>query len=438
MSTKRLSSAVSRRDFLKVSAGTAASLVILQGSAASTFRNSQLRLGIVGVANRGRANLDGVSSEHIAALCDVDANSLKGAAETYKDAKLFSDYREMISSMDLDGVVVSSPDHTHAPAAAFAMHRGLPVYVEKPLARSVYECRTLEELAASRGLATQMGTQIHAEDNYRRVVELVQGGAIGTIREVHVWCGKSWSDGRFGEAKPAPESLDWNQWLGPRPDRPYSDGIHPANWRRFWEYGTGTLGDMACHYVDLVFWALQLKYPVAVEAWGPPVHEVGTPHELKVRWDFPRTDGISRDTIPVWWYDGGPRPDIVKNLTHTDGSPVQWGDGHLFVGEDGMIISDYSRHVLLPEDKFVNFDRPDERIAKSIGHHAEWIKACKEGTPTTCHFGYSGKLAQAVLLGNVAYRLGGRIQWDGERGLVVGRPDAQRLIIPSFRAGFEV
>lgn len=437
MTASRAVSSVTRRDFLKVSAGTAASLLILRGSAASTRANSALRIGVVGVANRGAANLGGVSGEHIAALCDVDRNYLNAAAASYKDAKLFTDYREMVTGMELDAIVVSTPDHVHAPAAAFGMHRGLHAYVEKPLARSVYECRTLEALAKSKGLATQMGTQIHAEDNYRRVVELIQGGAIGTVKEAHVWCGKSWSDGRFGDAKPAPEHLDWNQWLGPRPERPYCDGLHPANWRRFWEYGTGTLGDMACHYMDLVFWALKLDYPSRVRAWGPEVHEVGTPNALKVRWDFPRAEAAG-DTIAVWWYDGGPRPEIVKTLKHSDGSPVAWGDGHLFVGDKGMIISDYSRYILLPEDKFSGYSPPPQSIAKSIGHHAEWIRACKEGTPTTCNFGYSGRLAQSVLLGNIAYRAGGEIAWDGAGGRVIGNADAQRLIVPEFRAGFEV
>jgi len=437
MPARDVVSSVNRRDFLKVSAGTAASLLILRGSAASTRANSALRIGVVGVGNRGYENLMGVAGEDIVALCDVDANYLAAAAGKFKDAKIFRDYREMVSSMKLDAIVVGAPDHIHAPAAAFGMRRGLHAYVEKPLARTVYECRALEDLARSKNLVTQMGTQIHAEDNYRRVVELVQGGAIGTVREVHVWCGKSWSDGRWGEAKPAPETLDWNLWQGPRPERPYSDGIHPGNWRRYWEYGTGTLGDMACHYLDLVFWALELGYPTRVQAWGPEIHEVGTPNALKVRWDFPRA-GAQRDTIGVWWYDGGPRPEIVANLKHSDGSPIQWGDGHLFVGDKGMIISDYGRYILLPEDQYAGFTPPPQTIAKSIGHHAEWIKACKDGGPTTCNFAYSGRLAQAVLLGNIAYRAGGEIGWDGENGRVIGNAEAQRLIVPDFRAGFEV
>jgi predicted dehydrogenase len=428
----------SRRDFLKTSAGAAASLVILRGSAASTRANSALRIGVVGVGNRGAANLAGVGGEHIVALCDVDANYLASAAWQFKEARTFSDYRAMIAGVPLDAIVVSTPDHMHAPAAALGMRQGLHAYVEKPLARTVYECRALEDLARSKNLVTQMGTQIHAEDNYRRVVELVQGGAIGTVREVHVWCGKSWSDGRFGPAKPAPDFLDWNQWLGPRPERPFSEGIHPANWRRFWEYGTGTLGDMACHYIDLVFWALELGSPTRVQAWGPEVHEVGTPNALRVRWDFPAAGSAGRDAVALWWYDGGQRPDIVKGLKHADGSPIEWGDGHLFVGDKGMILSEYFKHVLLPEERFAGFTPPEPSIPRSIGHHAEWLEAIRNGGTTTCNFGYSGRLAEAVLLGNIAYRAGGDITFDGRSARVTNNPEAQKLLVPSFRPGFEV
>lgn len=429
-------SRISRREFLRVSAGSACSLLILHRSAASTLANSRLRIGVVGVANRGRANLDAVAGEEIVALCDADRACLEGAAETYKNARQYRDFREMIASETLDAVVVSAPDHIHGPAGALALRHGLHLYCEKPLARSVYECRRLAELAAEKNLATQMGTQIHAGENYRRVVELIQAGAIGQVREVHVWCGKSWSDGRFGEPKDPPANLDWNLWLGPRSERPYCDGLHPGHWRRFWEYGTGTLGDMACHYMDLVFWALNLRHPTRVEAWGPEVHPVGTPRSLKVRWDFPSgTDGRN---MPVWWYDGGERPAILRELRRADGSPLQWGDGQLFVGDKGMVISDYSNHLLLPEEDFDGFERPPRSIPPLIGHHAEWIRACKEGTPTTCHFGYSGALAEAVLLGNTAFRAGGVIDWDAARMRVTNNAQAQALIVPDFRAGFEV
>ncbi|KAA0213703.1 MAG: gfo/Idh/MocA family oxidoreductase [Leptolyngbya sp. PLA3] len=427
---------VSRRDFLLASGGAACSLLILPRSAASTLANSRLRVGVVGVGGQGRANLNGVSGEEVVALCDVDRNTLEGAAQAFKGATLYRDYREMIATESLDAVVVSTPDHVHGPAGAFALRRGLHLYCEKPLAHSVYECRTMARVAASKNLATQMGTQIHAGDNYRRVVELIRGGAIGRVTEAHVWCGKSWADGRFAEPKEAPAHLDWNLWLGPRPQRPYCDGLHPGNWRRFWEFGTGTLGDMACHYMDLVFWALDLRHPLRVEAAGPAVHEVGTPDSLTVRWDFPQPDG--KGVLPVWWYDGSKRPEALKNLRRSDGSALQWGDGQLFIGDKGMLISDYGGHMLLPESDFTDYQRPAQTIPGSIGHHAEWIRACKEGTPTTCNFEYSGALAEAVLLGNVAFRTGKALEWDGAQARVKNAPEAQEWIVPEFRAGFEV
>ncbi|RMH12243.1 MAG: gfo/Idh/MocA family oxidoreductase [Planctomycetota bacterium] len=423
-----------RRQFIKSSVGTACSLLILPHAHASTRANEKLRIGIVGVANRGRANLDAVGGEDIVALCDVDERYLQEAGRVFKGAALYRDYREMISGESLDAVVVSTPDHTHGPASVMAMRHGLHCYCEKPLARTVYECRTMAGLAREKGLATQMGTQIHAGGNYRRVVELIRSGAIGRVREAHVWCGKSWSDGRFGPVKPPPAYLDWNLWQSARPERGYCDGLHPANWRRFWEYGTGTLGDMACHYVDLVFWALDLGRPVRVEAWGPEVHEVGTPRSLKVRWDFQ----TGRDTFTLWWYDGGQRPSILNDLRRSDGSALNWGDGQLFIADKGMLISDYGRHMLLPEEDFADFERPAPSIPDSIGHHAEWIKACKEGTATTCNFEYSGALAEAVLLGNVAYRAGSAVDWDGDNMRVRNSGRAQALIVPEFRAGFEV
>lgn len=427
---------VSRRDFLLASSGAACSLLILRNSPASTLANSRLRVGVVGVGGQGGANLNGVSGEEVVALCDVDLNTLNAAAARFKDAKLYRDYREMITTESLDAVVVSTPDHVHGPAGVFALRRGLHLYCEKPLAHSVYECRTMARLAASKGLATQMGTQIHAGDNYRRVVELVQANAIGNVREAHVWCGKSWSNGKFGPAKAPPENLDWNLWLGPRPQRAYCDGLHPGNWRRFWEFGTGTLGDMACHYVDLVFWAMGVRHPNRVEAWGPALDDVGTPDSLKVRWDFEHPSGTG--TFTLWWYDGNQRPEILNKLKRADGSNLQWGDGQLFIGDGGMLISDYGSHMLLPQEKFADYQRPAQSIPGSIGHHAEWIKACKEGTPTTCNFGYSGALAEAVLLGNVAFSAQKAIEWDGEQARVKNDAAAQELIVPEFRAGFEV
>lgn len=429
-----------RRTFLLAGAGAAAALAG-PASAARTVRRwakpDKLRIAMVGTANRAEANLNEVAGEQIVALCDVDRNYLKAAGDRFKDARRFEDFREMLSSdLDIDAVVVATPDHIHAPASSMALRAGKHVYCEKPLTHTVHEARLMAYLADRRGLATQMGTQIHAGSNYRRVVELIRSGAIGKVREAHVWCGKSWSEGRFGDPKPAPDSLNWDLWLGPAEARPYCDGLHPANWRRFWSYGTGTIGDMACHYLDLVFWALNLRYPSRVEAWGPPVHPVGTPRDLTVRWDFPKT--ADADACTLWWYDGGRRPDLFATLKDEKGAPVSWGDGHLWVGESGMVLSDYNNHRLLRDGKVVDFTPPERTIPDSIGHHAEWIKACKEGTPTTCRFGYSGPLTETVLLGAVAYRAGEALEWDAEAMAVTNSSAGQALITKAYREGWRV
>ena len=248
---------ISRRDSLKASL-LAGAAPVFYSSRSWSAQFEPIRIGLIGVGNRGAANLAAVGHEHVVALCDVDDRYLKSAANEYQEAATFRDYREMLEAdLDLDAVVVSTPDHTHAPASMAAMQRGLHCYCEKPLTHSVEEAKAMAKLGT--GLVTQMGTQIHAGDNYRRVVELMRTKPIGKVTEVHVWCGKDWSGGRNSAPEPsAPEYLDWKLWLGDRADRPYSDGLHPGSWRRFWEFGGGTLADMGCHYMDLPFWALEL------------------------------------------------------------------------------------------------------------------------------------------------------------------------------------
>jgi predicted dehydrogenase len=392
-------------------------------------RGDALRLAVIGPWNRGRANLEAVLGERVVALCDVDSRHLEHARKLVQERggeepRTYRDYRELLASEpDLDGVVVSTPDHTHACIAADAMRRGRHVYVEKPLAHSVHEVRALQRLATARGLATQMGTQIHAGGNYRRVVERIRSGVLGEISEVHVWVGKSWSGGRLRWPQPVPSYLDWDLWQGPAAARPYQRGLHPANWRRFWDYGTGTLGDMACHYVDLVHWALDLGQPSRVEAEGPAVHPIGTPERMHVTWHHPARG--ERGPVRVHWYDGGLRPEGVT-----------WDSGQLFVGTHGQLLSDYGRHELSPGKRFDDIPPPPRSIPDSIGHHAEWLRAIRDGSPTTCAFAYSGDLTTTVLLGNVAYRLGRPIEWDANAGRVIGVPEAEALIRPAPRAGF--
>jgi predicted dehydrogenase len=301
----------------------------------------------------------------------------------------------------------------------------------------VSEARALAKLAAKNKLATQMGTQIHAEGNYRRVVELIQGGAIGNVTEVYSWCNKGWSNGRFGEPAAVPAHLDWDLWLGPAKQRPYSGSIHPANWRRFWEYGGGTFGDMACHVVDLPFWALSLRHPIAVTCEGPEAHPDGTPEWTKCTYEFGAEAG--HGPLKLYWADGSANFDIVKQTKDHSGMPLTtWGLGVLFVGDKGMLVADYGRRQLLPQDKFADFKAPAESIPNSVGHWREWVDACKNGSPTTCNFDYSGALSETVLLGIVAFRTGKRITWDAANLKATNAPEADAYITKEYRKGWEV
>lgn len=420
---------LTRREFIASTSAATGLMILTRPGAARTYRaNERLALGVIGVGGRGADNLAAVAGESVVALCDVDADLLGAAAKANPGAKTYRDFRRMIEAGGLDAVVVSTPDHTHAAAAARALRAGLHVYCEKPLAHTVREAQVLERLARAGRRATQLGTQIHAGENYRRVVELVQSGAIGAVREVHVWCGGGFSGGERPADRPAvPANLDWDLWLGPAPERPYHPAYVPFHWRGWWDFGNGTLGDLACHHMDLSFWALHLGRPTAVEAEGPPVHQESCPAWLVVRYEFPAAG--PRPAVPLTWYHGDRRPPQFK-----DGLLPEWGNGTLFVGEKGMLLADYDRRVLLPEERYRGFSPPPQTLAPSPGHHAEWLTACKTGAPTTCDFAYSGPLTEAVLLGNVAYRAGERLVFDGPT--LRGSARAEALLGREARAGW--
>lgn len=433
---------VTRRDFLRHSA--AAAWFVGCSSSAVTWAapkspNEKLNIAIVGCANKGGHNLDQLVTENIAVLCDVDSNYLGAQGQRFANATKYSDYREMLDkeANRIDAVVVSTADHTHAPATAAAISLGKHVYCEKPLTHTVHEARVIAELAAKHKVATQMGIQIHAGDNYRRVVELIQSGAIGPVSEVYNWCNKGWSDGRFGAKKPVPENLNWDAWLGPAKFRDYCDGIHPGNWRRFWEYGSGTFGDMACHVMDLPFWALGLKHPTSVVCKGPELHPDGAPAWVLCDYEFPAAK--ERPAIKFHWSDGGAHHDLVKQTKGPDGkSLAEWGLGILFVGEKGMLAADYGRALLLPTDKFVDFKAPAKSVPDSVGHWKEWTTACKTGSPTTCNFEYAGALTETVLLGIVAFRSGEKVEWDAVNLKAKNSAKAQGFVTKEYRKGWEL
>jgi predicted dehydrogenase len=426
----------SRRKFLEVSAGAAAGTWLSVGHAAVPRKlsaNDKLNLGIIGTAHRAGEDLKGVESENIVALCDVDETYLGAAKARFPGAKTYNDFRKLLEQPDIDAVVIGTADHTHATATAAALRLGKHVYCEKPLTHTVFEARTIAKLAARYPrLATQMGTQIHAGENYRRVVELVQSGAIGRVRECHVWCEKTLANSERPTSMPAiPKELHWDLWLGPAPARPYHPDYVPKTWRHWWDFGEGILGDMACHYMDLAFWALKLGHPLSIEAEGPPPHPETTPEWLVVGYEFPARAKLP--PVKLTWYDGGKQPALVSQ-----GKVPSWRNGVLFVGEKGMVLADYGRRKLLPESDFAGFQAPAPFVPNSIGHHREWLNACKTGAPTTCNFGYGSVLTEAVLLGNVAFRTGQKLDWDAANLRAKNCDQARNYLETEYRRGWEL
>ncbi len=434
---------VTRRQFVgsSLAAGAMASGYFIHPSAAqeSNSPNEKLNLAIVGCGNKGWHNVQELKSQNMVALCDVDSNYLDRAAQAYPDATRHRDFRQMMDqrSNQIDAVVVSTADHTHAPATALALAMGKHVYCEKPLTHTVDEARIIAEMARQAGVATQMGIQIHAGNNYRRVVEIIQSGAIGKVSEVYCWCNKAWAGGKFTASDtPSPPNLDWDLWLGPAAERPYSPSIHPGNWRRFWEYGTGTFGDMACHIVDLPFWALGLGFPHHVTCERPPVDPDGAPQWVKATYDFTLEDG---SPLKLHWSDGGAHFPPPESLLDRHDRPLsQWGLGILFVGEEGSLATDYGQHLLYPTEKFADFVPPEKTIPDSIGHWNEWVQACKTGSPTTCNFDYSGAITETVLLGVVAYRSGVALEWDAANLTAKNASEADVYVRKQYRRGWEL
>ncbi len=426
-----------RREFLKRSplAGAGFWLARSHATAQSRSPNNKLNIGIVGVHNRGAANMGSVATENIVALCDVDEHYLAEAAQKYPRARTYSDWRKLVEQKDIDAVVVSTTEHTHALASVWAMKRGKHVYCEKPLAHSVFEARMMRQASEQMKVATQMGTQIHASDNYRRVVELIQSGAIGPVHEAHAWVeqGIEGPRGRPPEEMPVPKHLNWDLWLGPTPWRPYHSCYcekRSSSWQNWWDFGNGALGDMGSHIIDLPFWALELQYPATIEAEGPlPVRPETYPDQLTVRWEHPARG--QRPPVKLTWYDGKQRPKSPEGV-----DLAKWHLGVMFIGERGILVADYGKRLLLPEAGFKDFQPPKPWLTPSLGHHQEWIHACKTGAPTLCNFDYSGALVEHNLLGTVAFRTSQKLDWDPKNLKATNCPAADRFIRRSYREGW--
>jgi predicted dehydrogenase len=430
-----MSRKLNRREFASASAragllGLGLGFWTTRGTAECTSPNEKLNVAFIGTANQARFSINSLQGEYAVAMCDVDDRYLDKAIADYPQARRFNDLRKMFDEMhrEIDAVVVATPDHIHAPASMMAIKLGKHVYCEKPLTHTVYEARALAEAAIKMKVATQMGTQIHATGNYRRVVELIQAGAIGNVREVHSWAGRSWGGGnRPTDMPPVPAHIHWDLWLGPAPERPYHPTYLPQNWRKWWDFGGGNIADMACHHMDLPFWALGLRHPTSVEADGPKPHPETCPLGLIVHYEFPARG--DNPPLTLHWYDGDRIPPEIHGIR-------TGGGGNIFVGDKGMLRADYNSRKLLPESDFAGFEPPAPTISESIGHHKEWVQACKTGSSTTCNFDYSGALSEAVLLGNVAYRNGRKIEWDAKKLVATNCPAADQYLRREYRKGW--
>lgn len=412
---------VTRRQFGRALAGSALGAVAVPAIVRGRSLNESLNVALVGVGGRGADNHKTMLGlkQNIVALCDVDEHNLGAAARRSPQAKTFHDFRRMYDALSkqIDAVIVTTPDHTHAVIAHAALERGKHVYCEKPLCHSIHEARLLAETATRHRLATQMGNVGHSSDGSRRVVEAIRAGAIGTVREVHAWTNRPiWPQAidRPGEQPPLPKSLHWDLWLGPAPERPYNPAYHPFKWRGWWDFGTGALGDMGCHIIDVAFWALELGAPHTIDAESPPVHDhpETAPAWSIVRYEFPAQG--NRPAVKLFWYDGGklPPPELFDGHT-----PAKGSSGSIFVGEKGRLLVGLDRgrgYRLLPERAFEGYVAPQSTLPRSPGHHAEWIEACKTGKPTGTSFDYAGPLTELVLLGNVALRAGRPVEWDAQ------------------------
>lgn len=444
MPTPKLS--LPRRDFLKAAAAGAGLLVLPGGTlfGAST-PSKKLNIALIGAWGRGKAHWDALKDENVVALCDVDQDALALAAKEFPGAKHYKDWRLCLEQKDIEAVVVCTPDHSHAFIAIWAMNRGLHVYCEKPIALTVAEARLVREvyLKNRHKLATQMGTQRHAFDNFPRVEELVRDGVIGELKEVRAWGDRKLpKPGYLPAAGAPPATLDWDLWLGPSPEHPYNPGYFGAapgnnclNWNMYWDFGTGQVGDMGTHVMDLAWNALGATYPTAVEASGDPFNPEVTPVKMTAVWEHPANDW--RGPIRVMWYQGGAMPTAPLPFINLE----KIGHGVMFKGDKGFIVADFNNRVVIPYGKGSDLTyyqpRTKERLVPGIAHfQKEWINACKGDLKTSCDFDYSGLMVEQLMLGLVAYRAGGKLNYDGQTGRITNNADANQYLSRTYRKGW--
>jgi predicted dehydrogenase len=464
---------LTRRQFLGGAATTTAAFSLLPGAVlglrGATSPNEKLNLAAIGIGGQGGEDLKQLESENIVALCDVDQNYAARVFKRYPKAKQFTDYRRMLDEMkEIDGVVIATPDHHHFPASMAAIQRGKHVYCEKPLTHSVWEARQLAKAAREAKVATQMGNGGQASEGTRRLCELVWSGAIGPVREVHIWTDRPsnglfdeyWPQGvgRPSDKPPVPATLDWDLWIGPAPMRPYHPAYLPFKWRGWWDFGTGALGDIGCHAMDPVFRALKLGAPLSVQAASTRVNAETYPLGSMVTYEFPArpaepqginlhvqgmsgagAGGIEMPACKLTWYDGGLRP------PRPDGLPegrVMGDNGRLLIGDKGFILGQKDNSVF-PAACAKTAQAAAQSIPRSAGHHAEWVTACKGGKAAGSYFDWAGPLAEAVLLGNVALRVQLRdeltlhkLLWDSANLRVTNVDEANAYLRREYRQGW--
>ncbi len=433
---------MTRRTFLK-SAGAAATVTLLPSGLAKTYAaNNKVDLGFIGtggVARGSRGRFRQMSREvNVVALCDVDRDTLAAAAGDHGGARTYVDFRKMLTAhKGLDAVMVSTPDHTHYPASMLAIKLGKHVSTEKPMAHSVWEARQLALAAARHKVATQMDNEHHASPRLRQMVEWLQAGAIGKVREVHIFSNRPiWPQGmsKRPPSEPPPKNLEWDLWIGAAPYRDYHKGLHRFSWRGWWDFGTGALGDMGCHQFDPAFWALKPASPTTVEA-----EQEGNTAESGPKWSVITYQFPARGELPpvtLKWWDGGKMPPRPEELEAGRKMPK---GGLLFVGETGKILASHPpRARIIPEAKMKAYRQPEPFIPRSPGHRKEWIDAIRGGKPASSNFtDYSGPLTEVVLLGNLAIRTGGKIEWDAKNLKAKGCPEADQYIRREYRKGWE-
>ena len=424
---------LSRRTFTSLAGAASAGYFAGHGFTAVRAEgpNDKLDLAVIGVGGQGGSNLRGVSSQNIVAVCDVDERRAGKAFEQFAAGGRFTDFRKMFDAIEkeIDAVVISTPDHTHFHPAWWAMERGKHVYLEKPLAHEVEEVRRLTVAAREKKLATQLGNQRHANKGLREAVAIVKSGAIGDVTEAHAWIASARGMPKTpGDPEAVPAGLDWDLWLGPCPERPYTKGFAPYDWRFWWEFGTGETGNWGCHILDIPFWALDLVYPTHVSGSGPEPDAKRSPTAMATRLDFPARG--ESPPVSLHWYQG--RPAIAAEKGAGDKA-----FNTLFIGSKGMLACGFDTWKLLPEEKFASFKGPEPAMPPSPGFHKEWIEACRGGTPASCNFDYSGPMTESVLLANIAYRIQGEFDWDAA-ALKTSRDDATALLRREYRKGWEV